>query len=214
MHRRTFAILAATLVIAGPAQATQFSTITQYTDAHYTEHGSNNGGVDQYNGPLRIYDVTIDWGAEASAAIEISHDPSDPGTVYQQSYDAGAYWVMYSNVDVIGGDGVSASGFTECTQYACSVGVHGVGSTKLDPYYFKGGGYVVFDALGGTNPSWGFNDGETYYAWEQLSAEAFVTYTLGPVPEPASWLMMLAGFGLIGARLRAGRRAALVTDWR
>jgi len=28
------------------------------------------------------------------------------------------------------------------------------------------------------------------------------------VPEPSSWMMMVAGFGILGGMLRAGRRAA------
>jgi hypothetical protein len=31
----------------------------------------------------------------------------------------------------------------------------------------------------------------------------------GPVPEPASWSLMIAGFGVLGAALRRSRRAAL-----
>jgi hypothetical protein len=33
--------------------------------------------------------------------------------------------------------------------------------------------------------------------------------TQGPVPEPASWLMMLAGFGLVGAGMRRRQTGAL-----
>jgi len=216
MQRRLFAILAATIGIIGPAQATHFSTISQYFDAHYAEHGSNNSGVEQYNGPLRIYDVTVDWNTGASAAIEMPHDPSDSGTVYQQYYEGGAYWIMYSSdtFDPIAGDGISLSGYTDCTEFSCYVSVGGGGTTNLDPYYFKGDGYITIDANGGISPSWGFNDGEPYYSWEGLSADGYVTYTLGPVPEPASWVTMLAGFGLIGCagRLRTARRGALAAD--
>jgi hypothetical protein len=37
-----------------------------------------------------------------------------------------------------------------------------------------------------------------------------VTGVPGAVPEPASWAMMLAGFGLMGAVMRGSRRKALV----
>ncbi|WP_375290614.1 PEPxxWA-CTERM sorting domain-containing protein [Qipengyuania sp.] len=30
----------------------------------------------------------------------------------------------------------------------------------------------------------------------------------GPIPEPATWLMLIAGFGVIGSRMRQGRRIA------
>jgi hypothetical protein len=54
-------------------------------------------------------------------------------------------------------------------------------------------------------------------AWESMlaisgpgaaSATWTVTTTTGMIPEPASWAMMIAGFGLVGGALRQQRRAA------
>jgi hypothetical protein len=37
-----------------------------------------------------------------------------------------------------------------------------------------------------------------------------VSLSIAPVPEPASWAMMLVGFGGLGATLHASRRKAAI----
>lgn len=198
--------------LAGAAQAGYFTTVTQYFDAHYAEHGSNYGAVDQYDGPLRIYSVTVDWDTEVRAWFDWPHDPDNDAPLYQQYYEGGAYWIAYDSHtgDSFAADGVSISGYTDCTRYSCAVSVLGEGTTNLDPYYFKGNDQVIFDANGGITPSWGFNHGEPFYSWEGLFASGTVTYALGPVPEPASWGMMVCGFGLIGCVARSSIRRRAV----
>ena len=76
----------------------------------------------------------------------------------------------------------------------------------------------VFKVLG-TNfngPAWG-NGALTLYFWDQNSGDntQFITVDIGldgsgGVPEPATWAMMIAGFGLVGATLRR-RKAVAVT---
>lgn len=39
--------------------------------------------------------------------------------------------------------------------------------------------------------------------------DATLTVTLAPVPEPAAWAMMLAGFGMTGAAMRSRRKVAI-----
>ncbi|MCG2840040.1 PEPxxWA-CTERM sorting domain-containing protein [Sandaracinobacter sp. RS1-74] len=47
--------------------------------------------------------------------------------------------------------------------------------------------------------------------WQQAAgARAVVSGSLGVVPEPAAWAMMIAGFGLVGASMR--RRRAIVAN--
>lgn len=43
------------------------------------------------------------------------------------------------------------------------------------------------------------------------SASGVFLTDVGAVPEPASWAMMITGFGLVGAAMRRGRRASLVS---
>lgn len=44
--------------------------------------------------------------------------------------------------------------------------------------------------------------------WQSFSMQLV---SLGPVPEPATWGMMLLGFGMVGAGLRSRRRSTTVT---
>ena len=73
-----------------------------------------------------------------------------------------------------------------------------------------GGVYKVL----GTNfngPAWG-NGALSLYFWDQNNGDntQFITVDIGlnaagGVPEPATWAMMIAGFGLVGATLRRRR---------
>jgi len=61
---------------------------------------------------------------------------------------------------------------------------------------------------------WIYRDGYTFYTVNNfVSADDIgkaYSFTISTVPEPATWAMMLAGFGLIGAAMRAakGKRPA------
>ncbi len=77
-----------------------------------------------------------------------------------------------------------------------------------------GANNVGFDISGGTGAAF-FNVGSTLYSLNlttgaatsigALGAGSLVGISAGAVPEPASWAMMIAGFGLVGASMR--RRA-------
>lgn len=65
-------------------------------------------------------------------------------------------------------------------------------------------GSLIIDAGGnlfGTTTAGGW--GGTIY---RLSGAGFVTPGGGVIPEPATWAMLIAGFGLVGAGLRIRRR--------
>jgi len=51
----------------------------------------------------------------------------------------------------------------------------------------------------------GFRDDPSYVQFDKLS----VTAASGAVPEPASWALMLGGFGLVGGAMRSRRKAAV-----
>lgn len=59
---------------------------------------------------------------------------------------------------------------------------------------------VVVSASGGDNL---YSIGEVQFGGSAVN----------PVPEPATWAMMVSGFGLIGAASRRRTRAATVTAW-
>jgi len=98
----------------------------------------------------------------------------------------GMYWLM---VQPIGGDGRS---YESNTAGANSVGVH---TANLD--YFNSP--VTFGA--------NFSNANNYGNFPTFSSG--VEGTEGAVPEPATWAMMLVGFGGLGLAMRRQRRVAL-----
>ena len=72
----------------------------------------------------------------------------------------------------------------------------------------------VFQVLGAnfSGPAWATGDLPLYY-WDSNNGDnsQFITASVnGAVPEPATWALMLGGFGLVGLTLR-GRKAAALT---
>lgn len=62
------------------------------------------------------------------------------------------------------------------------------------------------DTNGDTDMTYGEIDG---YVATYLHTDFIKSVMIGAIPEPATWLQMLLGFGLIGGLLRSGRRGAV-----
>lgn len=74
------------------------------------------------------------------------------------------------------------------------------GSQAIDVPAFFGADYVGFTDFGRAISKVTFN------AKSDIMAIDDVTFTLSPAPEPASWALMIGGFGLAGCALRTRRR--------
>ena len=74
-------------------------------------------------------------------------------------------------------------------------------------YTLFGGVSVPFElyASAWVNPSAAFGTGAPGFAFAYLDP----TVTVGGVPEPASWAMMIAGFGLVGGAMRRRLSASI-----
>lgn len=82
------------------------------------------------------------------------------------------------------------------------------------PLLYVPTGYVSGAQLAGTDTyldttiqSLGFTPGSYQFSWggREGSADTFTVNVLAAVPEPATWAMMIGGFGLIGGALRRRR---------
>jgi len=71
-------------------------------------------------------------------------------------------------------------------------------------YCFTAGGITCF----GTDHSESLQAGGAYYEGPRLSGLVRIAH-VDAVPEPASWALMLGGFGLVGGALRSRRKAAV-----
>ena len=74
----------------------------------------------------------------------------------------------------------------------------GFSAGKTQTLNFLGAKYYVASSLGGEN-----NDNSIF--WDISNFRAAV----GAVPEPASWAMMLVGFGVVGSAMRRRQRATV-----
>ncbi len=128
-----------------------------------------------------------------------------PGSAGYFSVDGGAtaYEGGYFSTGEDFGDGWQASHWKSPGDCSTFLGI-------LNPYIcngsvaqVKGLDIAAFDAIG-----WNFVDGVRDNAgYVYSSADAFAAF--GAVPEPATWAMMIAGFGLAGVAMR--RRKANVS---
>lgn len=74
-------------------------------------------------------------------------------------------------------------------------------------FLWEGGSLGDFTLSGAVNLGWSLNRPTGNSANMQVRLLALDEYTT-PAPEPASWLMLIAGFGAVGATLRRQRRSA------
>jgi hypothetical protein len=77
----------------------------------------------------------------------------------------------------------------------------------------SGAGYndfILYFNDASTNPYGGFDYTQTGINTGFVTNTVTITATTDPVPEPASWAMMLGGFGLIGGALRTRRKTAVM----
>ncbi|HMI19214.1 MAG TPA: NF038122 family metalloprotease [Sphingomonas sp.] len=138
-------------------------------------------------------------------------DLSTGGTPYFSIDGTAAFNGAYFATGKYAGDGRQASHFKDSTGCGAQIGI-------MDPTFCKGQMGVVtdndiaaIDALG-----WNINvDALQNFGYSVSTAQIYAQFVTPPpsgmlmagaVPEPASWAMMLVGFGLIGAVVRQGRR--------
>ena len=84
-------------------------------------------------------------------------------------------------------------------------------SNASDLALFTGSGTLtsVFKAAGNSTTSGAGNVSQKFITAAGGYATVQYTYSVSAVPEPASWLMMIAGFGLLGGALRRTRSGAV-----
>ncbi|HEX7948532.1 MAG TPA: NF038122 family metalloprotease [Phenylobacterium sp.] len=128
-----------------------------------------------------------------------------PGTASYFSLDGGltAFMDGYFSTGAFNGDGNQASHWKQPNQATPCINFRGI----MNPYICSGRGdsvtgldLALFDAIG-----WNLNVDPTNYA---KSTKAIYHDILG-IPEPATWMTLLLGFGVLGAAMR--RRRALAT---
>jgi len=173
------------ILLAGLATATLAASESQA--ANYVFVGSWE--VDQ--GP-NWGDEPLAYTGQGAAALLFGGNASDYAisTAGNSASDIN-FKAWYS---VLGAYGPNNGGFEFAQDYVSSQ------SSQAAGYYYSGNPYPFADT-----------DAASAYVWDNAGS-GNVNYAFrlqGSVPEPASWALMLGGFGAIGGAMRARRRPAV-----
>lgn len=109
---------------------------------------------------------------------------------------------------------VALSGKVPCSNGYCSASGFAAGDyviPQADLAYFAGSNYLYIAALGGITGGVSPAVPLTFRDYG-ITANGTITYLIADVtvPEPATWAMMIVGFGAVGAALRRRRAPARV----
>ncbi|MBB4155297.1 subtilisin-like proprotein convertase family protein [Sphingomonas jinjuensis] len=215
------AALAATAVIASPAIATDFTV-----SGPYTIPGTGTSG------PASTYPIAFNVSGQVGTITAVTftltgltHTFSDDldilltgptGQNVMLMSDAGSssnlnavtYTFSQSAANSLADAGVNASGTYKPSNYSGSDGANEAIPNVSGPY---GSSLAIFNGLS-ANGTWNLyiNDDNGGDVGSLRSATLSIT-TTGAVPEPATWAMMLVGFGMVGAVARRRKSAAKVT---
>lgn len=202
MKTIAFAVLASAsaLALAAPAsaQVVNFDTIDTFTtvDSYYA---GGTSGTGQTGPDLGIVFQTGDWITTTQYG-----QTSSPNLAYSAS---GAGYVNFL-AGITTGLNFSYGAFAN-SSLSIYDGLSGSGTllgtfqlAQNDPYNFD----FVALPFSGIAHSVVITSGETQFGWDDLT---FGSLTPGAIPEPATWALMLLGFGLVGAAMRRRTTATI-----
>ncbi|HEY3947724.1 PEPxxWA-CTERM sorting domain-containing protein [Phenylobacterium sp.] len=136
--------------------------------------------VDPRNAGFYQYSLTFDLTADQAAGASLSG---------QFAADNGIQWIKLNDQTILGSEsGPSIGNFSSWSAFSAA-----------SPNFQAGANTITFDVI---------NFGQESGNPSGLRVE-FLSSSEGGVPEPASWALMIGGFGLAGAALRRQRRTAV-----
>ena len=163
--------------------------------------------VSDTNQNLRIVPDTAATFLDGAITRNGSSNVDLVGAAYRTSRPGATATVLYG-LDAISDSLVRATNANAGTYTNLNVMSNAFGPLGFN---FSNTDRVGFDISGGTNQGF-FTINDAFYRVNQLSgagtfvgnlgAEGITGITAGTVPEPASWAMMIGGFGLVGGAMR------------
>lgn len=164
----------------------------------------------------------VDLSAQPSNSFTV---PVGTGSSYTFSYTAGSFSPV--SIATNGNAQVFGNGFGSTNAAApLQLDVVVPDQLSLGEFFSINGSAPISFSIALVNVALRFTDaGQTYYGYAQVGGsflnQLAINTTPGasirtgepaaaaPVPEPATWAMMVAGFGLIGGALRSRRKQAI-----
>jgi hypothetical protein len=171
----------------------------------FTEQGLNFGGLQFYFIPKNNPDVTFPT-SYGSTFMETAVEPvvlslAGGGAFDLTSLDLGLGDFNQSNSDTVAVTGTKANCVSDCTISALLTVTNVFQTFALTG--FSDLASISFGAQQFSNPNAPFppHTDSGYLAFDNITFSA-------TVPEPASWALLILGFGAVGGLLRGRRRAA------
>ncbi len=210
-------LVVATVMAAAGTSAEAVTIITQSFDSSFSRYNSHGaaqiGSLNLVN--QVITSAVISYGAGATYSRDIfSFDPNDAGTL---AYAGNAGFDIFgANLPVPVSVTVAFSGTSPCANGRCSA-FGGVSGDYIVPQadlaLFAGANPLFLTARGGFAGDVSARGGIFLRAPETSTyASGTITYSIAdvtPVPEPATWTMMIVGFGAIGWVARRRRTVSV-----
>jgi len=206
-------LVVATIMAVAGTSAEAVTIITQSFNSTFSRYGSR-GAIQIGNLNLSnqvITSAVISYAAGTSYSRDFfSFDPSDSGAL---SYSGSAGFEIFgSSLPAPASVSVSFSGISPCASGRCAASGATSGEyivPEADLAAFAGSGLLLIKAAGGFAGDVSARGGIYLRAPETSTyASGTITYSIAdvtPVPEPATWAMMIVGFGAVGWGLRRRR---------
>ena len=219
-HFGLVAALGLASLAASTAQATVYSSKTAYDAVNATTNDVTFGGIAPAGGyvdepiPYDIGDLSIVAGVNAVSSASFFGTPTDTYFNNQFSDGTPATGALFTFASPVTSAGFSlAAGFSN-GNYTANVFD---GAALVSSSTFDADDQYTFDSFFGV-AGLGQITSVDLYLNEVQNASNFVLVSevesgagsISAAPEPSTWALMIAGFGMIGATLRFGRRRAAI----
>jgi len=156
------------------------------------------GDGDDLAGGTAAFGLNLWFDGAAASAVAISALAPTPGTTFSANSSSGC--TAAYNFTCVAGSGALSFVVGDATITLTDFRILGVGNGS------GGEDRVYHDNVNGYAPPAHGNGVNDTYGYFVLNVATTTTET--PVPEPATWALMITGFGLAGTALRTRRRQA------
>ncbi|MGZ3377270.1 MAG: PEPxxWA-CTERM sorting domain-containing protein [Phenylobacterium sp.] len=190
--------LADTFDISLTGQVANFSFSSQdCCGAHFDQAFLSLDGLNADNA------FTVHNGDTVNAAITLDQDLTIPASVTRTNVGFFLFGSAFPNIDTgVGGALTFFEGMTQVAQLGGGTGTHGALALALD-FFPPDNGPLTFNNF---TADFTINNLSQAATLDSAGMDYSLVRDVAAVPEPATWALMLIGFGGLGAMLRARRQ--------